>query len=356
MQAFTSFVGSQPWNKPFVFAYKGKYIVQVEKSTQGSPHVNAYYYVDNSQNLVDHDFEAGVPAAGQLTIEKTSHITPGSTAAFAEELREFLRSLGMANISVSSGRAFNWYNAIAAYYETPVLSLVDLFDEQDNNYLGIKYGDTVIAPKITLDGTTGYMPSFGRIGGVDVPATCPVSPDIFAQNLENATLVDSHVDVAYGITMENCVAADGFMMILAPTVQGYPTIRIRGYFRDGGSDSIYCDHTVYDVEDQGIPSLEVGESVGVVINGYPTRVTRTSETAALVVVDSFGGSLYPCHKNIYTGDPSYPVFSDLCILKEYDSNEWSDIIGEVEGYLGVSDVTVERGAASIEDCTHSFEV
>ena len=125
MQAFRSFVGSQPFDVPFVFAYKGKYIVQVEKSTVGSHHVNAYYYVDNSQNLVDHDFEAGVPAAGQLTIEKTTHVTPGSTAAFATELRGFLEALGLANISLLGGRAFNWYDAIAAYYMTPFAAVDD---------------------------------------------------------------------------------------------------------------------------------------------------------------------------------------------------------------------------------------
>lgn len=128
MQAFTSFVAAQPNDIPFVFAYKGKYIVQVEKSTVGSPHVNAYYYVDNSQNLVDHDFEAGVPAAGQLTIEKTSHITPGSTAAFTAELRAFFESLGLANIGVTAGRAFNWYDAIAAYYEAPVPPITVPYD------------------------------------------------------------------------------------------------------------------------------------------------------------------------------------------------------------------------------------
>ena len=120
MQAFRSFVAAQPHDVPFVFAYKGKYIVQVEKSTVGSAHVNAYYYVDGSQNLVDHDFEAGVPAAGQLTIEKTSHITPGSTAAFATELRAFLQSVGLASINLQGGRAFNWYDATAAYYEAPI--------------------------------------------------------------------------------------------------------------------------------------------------------------------------------------------------------------------------------------------
>lgn len=356
MQAFTSFVNSQPNNVPFVFAYKGKYIVKVNKSTEGSAHVDAYYYVDNSQNLVDHDFEAGVPAAGQLTIEKTSHVTPGSTAAFATELRAFLTSLGLANINLTSGRAFNWYDAIAAYYEAPVLSLVNLLDEEDNAYLGIKYGDNVYAPKVTLNGTTGYMPAFNRISLAEVPAACPVSPNVFEQSLVNTTLVDSHTDVAYNITMEACDAQNGFMMSLAPVTPGTPAIRIRGYFKDGGADCIYCENTVVGVEESGVPSLEVGESVGVVINGYPTRVTKTSEDAALIEVDSTGGSEYPCHKNLYIGEPSYPAFSDLYILYEYDSNEWSDIEGEIQGYLSVSDVTVQRGTVSLEDCTHSFEV
>lgn len=145
MQAFTSFVNSQPSNVPFVFAYKGKYIVQVEKSTVGSAHVNAYYYVDNSQNLVDHDFEAGVPAAGQLTIEKTSHITPGSTAAFATELRAFLGSLGLANINLQGGRAFNWYDAIAAYYEAPpVIQPITVVDNSGNSVTIVNIGEPIV--------------------------------------------------------------------------------------------------------------------------------------------------------------------------------------------------------------------
>lgn len=157
MQAFKSFVNSQPSNKPFVFAYRGKYIVRVEKSTEGTPHVNAYYYVDNSQNLVDHDFEAGVPAAGQLTIEKTSHITPGSTAAFATELRGFLEALGLANISLQGGRAFNWYDAIAAYYMTPFAAV----DDEGNNVTIVAEGksmydganDAYISTFVGSDGT-----------------------------------------------------------------------------------------------------------------------------------------------------------------------------------------------------------
>lgn len=144
MQAFTAFVNSQPNNVPFVFAYKGKYIVRVNKSTEGSAHVDAYYYVDNSQNLVDHDFEAGVPAAGQLTIEKTSHITPGSTAAFATELRAFLTSLGLANISLSGGRAFNWYDAIAAYLEEqPVIQPITVVDNSGNNVTIVNIGEPI---------------------------------------------------------------------------------------------------------------------------------------------------------------------------------------------------------------------
>ena len=144
MQAFTSFVSSQPSNVPFVFAYKGKYIVQVEKSTEGSPHVNAYYYVDNSQNLVDHDFEAGVPAAGQLTIENTTHVTPGSSAAFADELRDFLRSLGLANIDLRAGRAFNWYDAIAAYLEgQPEIQPITVVDNSGNSVTIVNIGEPI---------------------------------------------------------------------------------------------------------------------------------------------------------------------------------------------------------------------
>ena len=135
MQAFTSFVNRQPSNKPFVFAYKGKYIVKVLKSTEGSAHVDAYYYVDSSQNLVDHDFEAGVPAAGQLTIEKTSHVTPGSTADFATELRAFLESVGLASINLQGGRAFNWYDAIAAYYMPNSMTLTNVGPQGMNDWL-----------------------------------------------------------------------------------------------------------------------------------------------------------------------------------------------------------------------------
>lgn len=279
MQAFRSFVAAQPNDVPFVFAYKGKYIVQVTKSTEGSQHVNAFYYVDNSQNLVDHDFEAGVPAAGQLTIEKTSHITPGSTAAFATELNAFLVSVGLANISLTAGRAFNWYDAIAAYYEAPVYTISVLTDTEDTEILTLEdqWGG-VVCPKVTINGVTGYLKcgaSHQISEDLSADKSCPVPDSVLANLISTDPVSFEHTDAVYEFVKDSCSLGDFFTMRLVPSENNLPDInmeliyddtrKLRGLFALGSFRIATIDS----------PTLELLQQRPVIVsvNGIPAKLT-----------------------------------------------------------------------------------
>lgn len=279
MQAFRSFVAAQPHDVPFVFAYKGKYIVQVEKSTVGSAHVNAYYYVDNSQNLVDHDFEAGVPAAGQLTIEKTSHITPGSTADFATELRAFLESVGLASINLQGGRAFNWYDAVAAYYEAPVYTIDVKSNTEDIEILTLEdQWANVVCPKVTINGVTGYL-KCDALHHIDealsADKSCPVPDSVLAGLISTDPVSFEHTDVVYEFVKDSCSLGDFFTMRLVTSEANLPDINMELIYEDTRKLWGLFGLGSFHIATIDAPTLELLQQrpVIVAVNGIPAKLT-----------------------------------------------------------------------------------
>ena len=365
MQAFRSFVAAQPHDVPFVFAYKGKYMVKVTKSTEGTAHVNAYYYVDNSQNLVDHDFEAGVPAAGQLTIEKTSHVTPGSTADFATELLAFLTSVGLANISLTGGRAFNWYDAVAAYYEAPLVSLTSVTNQNDDEVLAIKVGDDVIVPTFKKNNVDSYM--FYDNGRVKLEwegaPSCPVTSSIFDEDLTTDSLLEQHETADYSIVIDSCDTNDGVECRLVPndTSAGLPTVRVRLYWREGVSTNflhgLFYWNSIKSIDAYNIPELEVGQSAGVLCNSVPCIVARTSEGAASLKVSNIGApNEYPYYQSLYFGDIPLTLVTDAFRLDDDSNFGQTDVVGLIEAAMPGVTVAVTRDSVTLDEMTRTTEV
>lgn len=340
-------------------------MVQVNKSTEGSAHVNAYYYVDNSLNLVNHDFEAGIPAAGQLTIEKTSHVTPGSTAAFSAELNAFLTSLGLANISLTGGRAFNWYDAIAAYLEPPLLSLMGVENQNNDEVLAIKVGNDVFVPTFKKNNVDCYMFfDSGRVNLEWVGApSCPVTPSIFDDNLLDVDLLEPHETADYSIVIDSCDTNDCIECRLVPNdaSAGLPTVRVRLYWRETTSAytllGIFYWNSLKSIVTYGIPELTVGQSAGIVCNSVPCIVARTSESAASLKVSNIGApSEYPYYQYLYLPETQLTLVSDALRLGDDSGFGQNDIVDSIVDAIPGVTVAVTRDTVSLNEMTRSFEV
>ena len=358
-----SLITRQPDNTEFLLCWKGKYIVGIT-NVPAESHFNVRYEYDNNA-VIAHDFFADDPYPGVLTIEASESSDPTPVADFETALRAFLQTVGVSNVALSHVTQLEWWNTNAAFYEVPLVSLLGVENQNDDQVLAIRVGNDVIVPTFKKNNVDCYM--FYDNGRVNLEwegaPSCPVTPSIFDDNLLDDSLLEPHETAGYSIVIDSCDTNDCIECRLVPNDMsaGLPTVRVRLYWR--GSDpnysllGIFYWNSLKSIVAYGIPELTVGQSAGVVCNSVPCIVARTSESAASLKVNNIGApNEYPYYQYLYLTETQLTLVSDALRLDDDSVFGQNDIVDSIIDAMPGVTVAVTRDSVSLDEMTRSFEV